>query len=77
MAKRLRYRDMAAAILLLSCPPALLSQQYGMQLMPGSSVTVSDGSEITITDGSLVNDGSFIAHGESTIIFNGNTTFMR
>lgn len=73
MAKRLLYRDMAAAILLLSCPPSLLSQQYGMHLMPGSSVTVSDGTEITITDGSLVNDGSFVTHGESTIIFNGNT----
>ncbi len=58
---------------MLSCPGTLLSQQYGMQLMPGSTITASDGSEITITDGSLVNDGSFIAQGESTVIFNGNT----
>jgi hypothetical protein len=60
-------------MVMLSCPGTLLSQQYGMQLMPGSTITASDGSEITITDGSLVNDGSFIAQGESTVIFNGNT----
>jgi hypothetical protein len=41
--------------------------------MPGSTITASDGSEIEITDGSLVNDGSFNAQGESTVIFNGNT----
>jgi hypothetical protein len=73
MAKRFLYRDMAVAIVLLSFPYAMLSQQYGMQLMAGSSLTVSDGAEITITDGSLVNDGSFIAQGEGTITFNGNT----
>lgn len=72
MARRLRYREMAV-ILLLSCSPALLSQQHGIKLMPGSTLTASDGSEIRITDGNLVNDGSFIAQGESTIIFNGNT----
>jgi hypothetical protein len=73
MGKRLLNRDLAVAILLLSCPPALLSQQYGVQLMPGSNITASDGSEIAITDGSFVNDGSFIALGASTVIFNGNT----
>lgn len=67
------YRDLAVTILLLSCTRAMLPQQYGMQLMPGSALTVSDGAEITINDGSLVNDGSFIAQSESTITFNGNT----
>lgn len=60
-------------LLLISCSPVMLSQQYGMRLMPGSIITATDGSDITITDGSLVNDGSFIAQGESTVIFNGNT----
>ena len=73
MAKRILYRDMAVAILLLSCSSVVVSQQYGMRLMPGSTLSVSDGAEITITDGSLVNDGSFIAQGEGTITFNGNT----
>jgi hypothetical protein len=74
MAKRPRYREMAATLLLLSCPVALFSQQQGIQLTAGSTITASDGSEITITDGSLVNDGSLLAQGESNIIFNGNTT---
>lgn len=73
MAKRIRYRDVAVTTLFIICPSALLSQQSGVQLMPGSSITASEGSEIAITDGSLVNDGSFIAQGESTVIFNGNT----
>jgi len=73
MARRTRYTKTAIMMVMLSCPGTLLSQQYGMQLMPGSTITASDGSEITITDGSLVNDGSFIAQGESTVIFNGNT----
>ncbi|MDM8003003.1 MAG: hypothetical protein QUS66_08825, partial [Bacteroidota bacterium] len=73
MAKRDRYRDMAVIVLLISCSHVLLSQQYGIRLMPGSTITASDGSEIEITDGSLVNDGSFNAQGESTVIFNGNT----
>lgn len=64
---------MAVTILLLSGSTLLLPQQYGIQLMPGSSLTVSDGSGIEITDGSLVNDGTFIAQGVSTITFNGNT----
>jgi len=59
--------------MLLSCSTLLLPQQYGIQLMPGSSLTAGDGSEIEITDGSLVNDGTFIAQGVSTITFNGNT----
>ncbi|MRR21720.1 T9SS type A sorting domain-containing protein [bacterium] len=73
MARRIRYTVIALVMTLLSCPPDLLSQQYGIGLMPGSSITASDGSEIIITDGSLVNDGSFIAQGESTVLFNGNT----
>jgi hypothetical protein len=74
MAKGPRYRNMAVMILLLSCSPALQSQQYGIQLMAGSTIAATGGSEITITDGSLVNDGSFLAQGESNLIFNGNTT---
>jgi len=73
MARRILYMDIAAGLLMLTSPTALLSQQYGIQLMPGSAITVSDGSEITITDGGLVNDGTFIAQGESTVTFNGNT----
>lgn len=72
MARILRYREMAVILFLSGCT-ALWPQQYGIRLMPGSQITVTDGSEITITDGSLVNDGSFIAQGESTVIFNGNT----
>ncbi len=72
MARILRYREMAVILFLSGCT-AMWPQQYGIQLMPGSQITATDGSEITITDGSLVNDGSFTAQGESTVIFNGNT----
>ena len=73
MAKRHGYREMAVTIMMFSCLHALQSQQFGIQLTSGSTITASEGSELTITDGSLVNDGSFIAQGESTVIFNGNT----
>ena len=73
MTRSNQYRQIAVVLLLLLCPSALLSQQYGIQLMPGSSLAASDGSEIIITDGSLINDGLFIAQGESTVLFNGNT----
>ena len=73
MARRNLYMVIAVGQILLSYPTALLSQQYGIQLMPGSTITASGGSEITITDGGLINDGAFIAQGESTVTFNGNT----
>lgn len=57
----------------VSCPLVMVSQQYGLHLLPGSTLDAYDASVITITDGSLVNDGTFIAQGESTIIFDGNT----
>lgn len=73
MIKGKRYGELAVIILLLSFPVAMLSQQYGITITPGSSITAADGSEMTITDGSLVNDGTLIAQGESTVTFNGNT----
>jgi len=73
MAKRLLLREIAVIILMFSLSPGLISQQNGIQLMPGSAITAPDGSEIIITDGSLVNNGSFITQGNNTVIFNGNT----
>lgn len=73
MATKRLYRQIAATIVAASCPLFLLSQQNGVHLASGSILDASDASVITITDGSLVNDGTFMAQGESTIIFGGNT----
>lgn len=73
MTTRTLYRQIAATIMTVSCPLVMLSQQYGLRLSSGSILDASDGSVIAIEDGSLINDGTFIAQGESTIIFDGNT----
>jgi len=73
MAKRHRSKDLAAALLLLSLPVAVMPQQHGINLLPGSIITANDASQITIVDGSFVNEGSFIALGESTVNFNGSS----